>query len=189
MSHYTALLDANVLYPAPLRDLLLQLAVTDLFKAKWTVDIHREWIEALLRNEPMRDRAALERTRELMDKATRDSLVDGYHALIPALTLPDADDRHVLAAAIVGRCDVIVTQNLADFPAGALEPFGIDVQHPDEFLTNHLHLAPGVFCIAVRKVRARLKNPPYSVEAYLGTLTQLGLVATAAELGGFAELL
>jgi hypothetical protein len=67
MSYYTALLDANVLYPAPLRDLLLQLAVTDLFRAKWTADIHREWIEALLRHEPNRDRAALERTRDLMD--------------------------------------------------------------------------------------------------------------------------
>lgn len=66
----------------------------------------------------------MERTRDLMDRATRDSLVEGYHALIPALTLPDADDRHVLAAAIVGRCDVIVTQNLADFPAEALDPFG-----------------------------------------------------------------
>jgi hypothetical protein len=76
MSRYAALLDANVLYPAPLRDLLLQLAVTDLFKAKWTADIHREWIEALLRNEPARDRAALERIRDLMDRATRDSLVE-----------------------------------------------------------------------------------------------------------------
>ena len=68
MSNAAALLDANVLYPAPLRDLLLQLAVTDLFRAKWTADIHREWIEALLHNDPHRDRAALERTRGLMDK-------------------------------------------------------------------------------------------------------------------------
>lgn len=103
--------------------------------------------------------------------------------------LPDPDDRHVLTAAIAGRCDVIVTQNLTDFPAEALALFGIDVQHPDEFLVNHLHLAPGLFCASVRKVRARLRNPPYSVEDYLGTLTQIGLVATAAELGGFAELL
>ncbi|RWR04396.1 PIN domain-containing protein [Paenirhodobacter populi] len=189
MTQYTALLDANVLYPAPMRDLLLQLAVTDLFRARWTADIHREWIEALLRNEPGRDRAALERTRDLMDRATRDCLVEGYHALIPALELPDADDRHVLAAAIIGRCDVIVTQNLADFPAEALVPFGIEAQHPDEFLLNHLHLSPGLFCASVRKVRARLRNPPYSVDDYLGTLTQIGLVATAAELGGFAELL
>ncbi|AJE45732.1 hypothetical protein P73_1017 [Celeribacter indicus] len=95
----------------------------------------------------------------------------------------------MLAAAITGRCDVIVTQNLVDFPVDALTPFSIDVQHPDEFLVNHLHLAPGLLCASVRKVRARLKNPLYSVDYYLGTLTQTDLVATAAELGGFAELL
>lgn len=81
-----------------------------------------------------------------------------------------------------------MTQNLADFPGEALEPSGIDVQHPDEFLVNHLHLAPGLFCASVHKVRARLRNPPYAVEANLDTLTQLGLVATVAELGGFADL-
>ena len=189
MSHYTALLDANVLYPAPLRDLFLQLAVTDLFKTKWSADIHREWIEALLRNEPQRDRLALERTRDLMDEATRDSLIAGYESLIPALSLPDPNDRHVLAAAIVGHCDVIVTQNLKDFPDAVLAPFDIEAQHPDEFLSNHLNLAPGIFCSAVRKVRARLVHPPYTVEEYLETLTRQGLVATASELQSFAELL
>jgi hypothetical protein len=84
---YTAMLDANVLYPAPLRDLLLQLAVTDIYKARWTADIHREWIENLLKNKPHRQRAALERTRELMDKATRDALVTGYEGLIGSLEL------------------------------------------------------------------------------------------------------
>ncbi len=189
MGHYTALLDANVLYPAPLRDLFLQLAITDLFKAKWTADIHREWIDALLRNEPPRNRAVLERTRDLMDTATRDNLVTGYEALIETLSLPDPDDRHVLAAAIVGRCDVIVTQNLKDFPDAALAPFEIVAQHPDEFLRNHLSLAPGVVCSAVRKVRARLLKPPYSVEDYLATLTRQGLVATVGELQSFANLL
>jgi hypothetical protein len=82
--------DANVLlYPAPVRDILVQLAVMDLFRAKWSADIHREWIEALLRNEPHRDRAVLERTRDLMDSHTRDCLVTGYERLIPALELPD----------------------------------------------------------------------------------------------------
>jgi hypothetical protein len=189
MSRYTALLDANVLYPAPLRDLLLQLAVTDLFRAKWTADIHREWIEALLRKEPHRDRAALERTRDLMDSHTRDCLVTGYETLAATLILPDMDDRHVLAAAITGHCDVIVTQNLDDFPSAMLAPYGIDVQHPDEFLCNQLHLAPQLFCGAMRRVRARLKNPPYSVEQYLDTLTRQGLVATVAELKQFAQLL
>ena len=189
MGHFTALLDANVLYPAPIRDILLQLAVEDLFRAKWTADIHREWIEALLRNEPHRDRAALERTRDLMDQATRDCLVTGYESLIDGLELPDPDDRHVLAAAIVGRCDVIVTQNLQDFPEAILRPYGIEAQHPDDFLLHHLRLSPGRFCVAVRKVRARLKNPPYSVADYLTTLTRQGLVATAAELEQFSPLI
>jgi len=186
---YTGLLDANVLYPAPLRDLLLQLAVTDIFKARWTADIHREWIEALLRNEPHRDRAALERTRDLMDSKTRDCLVTGYEALIPVIQLPDANDRHVLAAAIVGHCDVIVTQNLKHFPEATLAPYGINAQHPDEFLCNHLNLAQGLFCGVVKKVRGRLKKPPYTIEEYLDTLTRNGLVATASELRPFAHLL
>jgi hypothetical protein len=189
MSSYTALFDANVLYPAPLRDLLLQLAVTDLYQAKWTADIHREWIDSLLRNEPQRDRAALERTRDLMDRGTRDSLITGYEPLISALRLPDPNDRHVLAAAIIGRCDVIVTQNLKHFPEDALAPFGIDVQHPDEFLCNHLNLSQGTFCSCVQKIRRRLKKPPYTVEDYLDTLTRIGLVATAGELRSFADLL
>ncbi len=79
MSGYIVLLDANVLYPAPMRDLLLQLTVSDLFRARWTADIHREWIEALLVNQPHRDQALLERTRDKMDTATRDCLVTGYH--------------------------------------------------------------------------------------------------------------
>lgn len=186
---YTALLDANVLYPAPMRDIFLQLAVTDIYCAKWTADIHREWIESLLRREPERDRAALERTRDLMDRATRDSLIVGYEALIPTLDVPDPEDRHVLAAAIVGHCDVIVTQNLKDFPPETLDTYGVEAQHPDDFLGNHLNLSPGLFCAAVRKVRSRLKNPPYSVAEYLDTLTQQGLVGTASELAQFAELL
>ena len=75
MSYYTAFLDANVVYPATVRDILLELAQTDLFKAKWSQDVHREWIEALLRNEPHRERARLERTRDLMNSAVRDCLV------------------------------------------------------------------------------------------------------------------
>ena len=122
MSSYTALFDANVLYPAPVRDILMQLAVTDLVRAKWTADIHEEWITALLESQPHRRRADLERTRSLMDSAVRDCLVMGYAGLIPSLSLPDPDDRHVLAAAIVGRCDVIVTRNLKDFPNAALAP-------------------------------------------------------------------
>jgi PIN domain len=167
VSDRTVLLDSNVLYPAPMRDILLQLAAMDLFCARWTADIHREWIEALLRNEPRRDRTILERTRGLMDQSVRDCLVTGYEAFIPQIELPDPDDRHVLAAAIVGRCDMIVTQNLRHFPDSALALYAVEVQHPDEFLCNQLDLAPSLFCEAIRKVRARLKNPPFPVDDYL----------------------
>jgi len=73
-----------------------------------------------------------------MDSKTRDCLVTGYEALIPLIALPDPNDRHVAAAAIVGRCDVIVTQHLKHFPREALAPYGIDVQQPDEFLASEL---------------------------------------------------
>ena len=189
MSAYTALLDANVLYPAPIRDILMQLAVTDIFRAKWSADIHEEWIRSLLRDQPHRDRAVLERTRDLMDTAVRDCLVTGYQALIPSLSLPDPDDRHVLAAAIAGRCDVIVTQNLRDFPADTLAVYGIGAQHPDDFLSNHLNLVPALFCDVIRKVRARLKNPPFTAQEYLAVLTQHGLVVTASEPKPFSSLI
>ena len=189
MSLPTALLDANVLYPAPMRDILVQLANDDLFQAKWTVAIQREWIEALLRNEPHRDRRKLERTRERMDLETRDALVTGYESLIDGLKLPDPDDRHVLAAAIVGRCDVIVTQNLKHFPQEALAPYGIEVQHPDDFLVNHLNRFPRKVCESVHEVRLRLKNPSYTVEKYLANLTQLGLTRTVSELERFSQFL
>lgn len=186
---YTALLDANVLYPASIRDLLLQLASTNQYRARWSEDIHREWIESLLTNEPHRDRAKLELTRDKMNRAIRDSLITGYQGLIQSLTLPDPDDRHVLAAAIVGKCDVIVTKNVRDFPEDTLAPFDIEAQDPDEFLCNHLSLAPGNFCTVVRTIRKRLQNPPYEVKEYLDRLTSVGLVATVASLKQFTSLI
>ncbi len=189
MRRFAALLDANILYPAPMRDIFMQLAADDVIRAKWTADIHREWIDALLRNEPHRQRAALERTRDLMDRATRDCLVAGYRSLIPALVLPDPDDRHVLAAAIAGRCDAIVTSNLQDFPNAATEPYGIEVRHPDSFLSGCLDLVPGIFCESIRKVRARLVAPPLSVEEYLAVLARQKLAVTAAELERYSALL
>ena len=91
-----------------------------------------------------------------MDRATRDCLVERCEALIPSLLLPDMNDRHVPAAAITGPCDVIVTANLKDFPDRELQQDGIEAQHPDDVLGNHLSFAPGLFCEAIRRVRARL---------------------------------
>lgn len=115
----------------------MQLALTDLFKAWWTDQIHQEWIEALLRRDKY-DRKVLERTRELMDASVRDAKVSGYEALIEALVLPDPDDRHVLAAAIKAGANAIVTFNLKDFPSDILSKYGIEAIHPDEFVYSQV---------------------------------------------------
>lgn len=189
MSHFTALYDACVLYPAPLRDLLMQLATTGLFRAKWTAQIHDEWMRNLLRDRRDLRRGQLERTRDLMNASVLDCLVTGYEELVPALALPDPGDRHVLAAAIRSRTDVIVTFNLKDFPAEALAAFGIDVQHPDEFIKHLLDLAPSVVCGAAKAQRQRLTRPLKTVEEYLAALERQGLAQTVKELRPFSGLL
>lgn len=131
----------------------------------------------------------LERTRTLMNAHVRDCLVTGYEGLIPALHLPDPDDRHVLAAAIQGRADVIVTFNLKDFPAATLAPLGIEARHPDEFVTHLLDLDSGAVCLAVKRQRESLKHPPKSIEELLSTFEQCGLPQTVARLRAFAPLL
>lgn len=136
MAGLTVLYDACVLYPAPLRDLLIRSARTGLFHAKWTQDIHKEWVSNLLAKRPDLKREQLDRTCQLMNDHVPDSLVSGYEALIPALELPDPKDRHVLAAAIRSGTDVIVTFNLKDFPPERLYPYRIEAQHPDEFLSH-----------------------------------------------------
>ena len=87
-SSFTVLYDSCVLYPAPLRDLLMQLALTDLFRAKWTDAIHEEWMRNVAADRPDLSRAQLERTRDLMNANVRDCLVTGFEPLVDAL--PDA---------------------------------------------------------------------------------------------------
>lgn len=115
-SHFTVVYDACVLYPAPLRDLLMRLALTDLYRARWTDMIHDEWTRNLKRQRPDLKDEDLERTRSLMNASVRDCLVTGFQPLIPAIQLPDPDDRHVVAAAIHCGASLIVTFNLKDFP-------------------------------------------------------------------------
>lgn len=177
-----ALLDANVLYPAELRSFLMYLAIPGVYRAKWSKDIHEEWMSSLLRNRPDLTRSRLERTRDLMDKNAPDALVAGYEKLIPSLNLPDENDRHVLAAAIQSKASVIVTNNLKDFPKESLQEFEIEAQSPDEFVLNLLDLAPEDVYEAAEDHRLGLKNPPKTVAEYLNTLESEGLVRTVAKL-------
>ncbi len=166
----TALLDANVLYSAPLRDLLVNLATTDLFRARWTAAIHDEWTRSLRARRPDLAAEKFERVRTLLDASVPDCLVEGYEALIPTLELPDADDRHVLAAAIHGQADVIVTYDLGHFPARFLSEYGIGAQHPDAFVVHLLDLDEAGTIAAIRRLRTGLRRPPVTDEAYLTML-------------------
>ena len=183
----TALLGACVIYPAPLRDLLMYFAVKDVYRPRWTDAIHEEWIRAVLENRPDLRRAQLERTRDLMNHNARDSLVTGYEGLIDGLSLPDPDDRHVLAAAIHAGAEVIVTFNLADFPASSLAVHGIEGRHPDVFCCGLLDTALDAALEAVRLQRLSLKNPPRDAPEFLGTLQAIGLPQTAERLRHYAD--
>ena len=118
----------------------------------------------------------------LMDLHASDTLVTGYEELIDGLQLPDANDRHVLAAAIRGQANVIVTTNLRHFPAKVLRQFGIVPQHPDEFISTLLDLDPGLVVAAARDHRESLKNPPKTIGQYLDALEAQGLRQTVSML-------
>ncbi len=189
MSRFTAIYDACVLYPAPLRDFLMHLALTDLFRAKWTDLIHDEWIRNVLKKRPDITAAQLARTRELMDLHVRDCMVTGYEELEAAIALPDEDDRHVVAAAIRSQCDVIVTFNLKDFPPEVIGQYGIEAQHPDEFIRQLFDLDETAVCAAAKNQRASLKRPPCEVDRFLEILEHQGLLQTVCELRKFRALL
>jgi hypothetical protein len=180
-SQYTAILEANTLYPAPLRDLLLSLAVDGLYHATWTDRIHGEWVRNLSRNRPELE-PQLGALIELMNRSVPDCLVENYEGLIAGLALPDPDDRHVLAAAIADHADAIVTVDLKDFPADALDPHQIEAIHPDDFVLNQLELRPYEALAAVKKMRARLNRPPQTAAELIATLERSGLPASAAHL-------
>lgn len=179
MPGFTALLDACVLYPAPVRDLLIETANTGVYRARWSDEIHNEWARHLQANNPKVTAETLARVRELMNVAVPDALVTGYEPLVPTLILPDPDDRHVLAAAIVGRADVIVTTNLKDFPADVLAPYGMEAQHPDEFLMHQRDLNHDRFLECVKRIGARLVNPELSPDNYIESLRRCQLVLIA----------
>jgi predicted nucleic acid-binding protein len=182
MSNSAVIYDACVLYPALLRDLLMQLALTDLYKAKWTNDIHEEWISNCLKNHLDLQREKLERTRDLMNTHVRDCLVDNYQDLISALNLPDPKDRHVLAAAIKCNASTIVTFNLKDFPCSTLDKYNIEALHPDNFIVHHFEFSIPVLCKAVDKVYKRRVNPPSTKEEFLDKLLKQQLPETVSVL-------
>lgn len=170
--------DACVLYPALLRDILIEIAVADLVQSKWTDQIHQEWIGNLVRNRPEIENS-IRRTKSLMDEAIPDALVINYEPLIESITLPDPKDRHVLAAAVMCGAQYIVTTNLTDFPPNYLSTFDVEALHPDEFIEHLFSLNQGVVISCFKRIRARLQNPRVDAVEYLDNLATSSLPVTA----------
>jgi hypothetical protein len=189
ISTFTVVFDANVLFGSRLRSLLMELAMSGLFRPRWTEDIHEEWIRAVVEARPSLTSVDLEPTRQSMDSAVPDSLVTGYQGLIDALDLPDPGDRHVLAAAIRCGASLIVTFNLRDFPAEALAPFGIAAKHPDDFIIEADDLDPGVLIDAVRTDLAHYQRPPLTIDAYIDGLRRTGVPKTVSRIEALRILL
>lgn len=185
---FVVIYDACVLYPAPMRDFLIRMATTGLYAARWTEQIHDEWIRNLSTRRPEL-KQHLARTRELMDQAVENCLVSGHEYLIENLELPDPNDRHVLAAAIRAGAQLIVTINLKDFPDKILDEFGIEAVHPDHFIEQQMDLHESTVINVAKQHRAALKNPPKTTDEYLETLAAQGLIITADRLRRFRELI
>jgi len=167
----------------------MELATADLFRAKWTQAIHDEWVRNLLVKRPDLSEEKLRHVCDLMNRGAEDCLVEGYEPLIPALTLPDPDDRHVLAAAVHSRADATVTFNLRDFPRPALERVRVEALHPDDFICCQFDLHEAAVVVAAQRCRRRLKAPPQAVEKYLATLSRQPLPKTVAALRPYAAIL
>ena len=171
-------LDACVLYPAGLRSLLMWLAVHEVIRPKWTEEIHEEWMRNVLKDRPDLTREQLERTRRLMDEHAGDCLVAGHLGRVPELSLPDPDDRHVLAAAIEAGADAIVTWNVGDFPESEIKRHGLEIRTPDQLIVRLLEIREADVLAAMREHRGSLLNPPKSPDEYAANLAGQGLVET-----------
>ena len=189
-ARYTALLDACVLHPMAMADALMSLASTGLFAAKWTRVIEAEWIESIERRRPDL-KGQLSYRRDQMREAVPDWEIEepAWRARAEGLVLPDPDDVHVLAAALVGHADCIVTANVRDFPAEVLGPFGVEIIHPDQFVVAQWDLDQLVAVAAFKRMRARWKKPLATVEDFVAALERGGMPATAQRLREAAELI
>lgn len=165
-----------------LRDVLIRVARMGLVRARWSHEIMDETCRALQRKYADIDNAQIARLRQLLCDAVADCLVDSeaISALIPALDLPDPDDRHVLAAAILAGAQAIITTDLDDFPADKLASFNIEAKHPDAFLRDTYHIDGVLTHQAISEAAAARKNPAMTVDDLLDRLNESGLPVSAS---------
>jgi hypothetical protein len=181
----TVIYDACVLYPAPLRDLFMRVAAAGLVHARWSEKILDECFRSIARQRPDLSPETLRRTRTLMNEAVADAIVPLDGSPMTGVRLPDPDDHHVVAAALQAGVRVIVTFNLRDFPSDALQPFGIEALHPDDFIMALLEAGAADVMTVVNRQAAALKHPPRTTLELLDTLHALGLTRSVEALRRF----
>lgn len=175
------LLDACVLVPIALTDVLLRSADAGLYRPLWSEAILDEMVTAIEKVRPDLAPGAARRRATVMNRAFDDASVTGWETLVDGIILPDLDDRHVVAAAQRGRADLIVTANLSDFPRDELAKLGIEIQHPDEFLLNQLDLDPDCIITVLSEQAKATRNPAITLERLLAQLARCGVPKFAAE--------
>lgn len=177
------LLDACVLYPFHLRNILIQIAADRLMEARWTDAIQQEWSRNLLAALPSISDARLRETRRLMNQALPQARVSGYEPLIDDINLPDPDDRHVVAAGVASGASVILTWNLRDFPVPELRRHGLTVRTPDVFLSSLHDMAPELMTASLSNARRNLGKSALSGAEFIDVLKTQRLVRLAERLG------
>lgn len=184
---FVVILDANVLFSQYVRHLLLYLPRTGLVQLKWTDEILDETMRALRRERPDIPAERLDVLRTLINESAADPLVTGYDGLIAALELPDPDDRHVLAAAITCGAQVIVTNNITDFPDGGLSPYTIEAQSPDDFLLQLVDLQPDAVWWCLKRMATDTSRPSLSAWELLDVLRDNSMPAASEALREWAR--
>lgn len=174
---FTCVLDTNVIYPLWTRDLLLWFAFYELYTPKWSKNIFTEWVNVMVRKGVDIEEAT--KRANVMNVAFPDALVQNYEPLIESLTLPDIDDRHVLAAAIKTNANLIVTNNLKDFPEEYLSSFDLKAKSADDFFTDIIDINQELSVQAFRRLVLQKKNPPYNEFEVLDIFRNNGLKDTA----------
>lgn len=174
---FICLLDTNVIYPIEIRDLLFWFAYYDMYTPKWSDHIFDEWKD-VMRRKGISEKEANRRV-ENANKAFPDALVLNYSGLIDGLTLPDPKDKHVLAAAIKTDANIIVTNNIKDFPDEYLASFGLTVKSADDFLTDVIDLNPEKAVMAFKEMVLNRRKPSLDEYEVLNILRNRGLKQAA----------
>lgn len=174
---FTCVLDTNVIYPIDIRDLLFWFASYDLYTPKWSKHIFDEWI-SVMKRKGVPDKEIRKRVANA-NAAFPDALVKNYEPLIDALKLPDMDDCHVLAAAIKTNANIIVTNNLKDFPEDYLATYGLSAKKADDFITDIIDLNQEQAVQAFMMLVQHKGNPDLNQFEVLDRYRKIGLIDTA----------